>query len=179
MRWEGVCRLKISTSKQRWTVYFDWALFWLLFSARQRPIASGNWGQFNTSTQPISLGYAWLATVPSCVCFSNQNNYLISEHRLSFWQFPCHQVEPVVKKKKKNEPLFINLYLTISTWSTSLGLPLTILIIFHQGQNYETHEMKTQTDWRTKRTDLGMPRGSGEQVGWTGSVMSVDANYCI
>ena len=36
---------------------------------------------------------------------------------------------------------------------------------------------KTETDSWTERTDLWLPRGRGEEEGWTGSLASVDANY--
>ena len=37
----------------------------------------------------------------------------------------------------------------------------------------------TETDSQTWRTDLWLPRGWGEGVGWTGSLGLVDANYYI
>ena len=46
---------------------------------------------------------------------------------------------------------------------------------------YGTNEpvYKTETDAQTQRTDLWLPRGTGEGVGWTGSLGLVDANYYI
>ena len=43
---------------------------------------------------------------------------------------------------------------------------------------YDTNEpiYRTETDSQTWRTDLWLPRGSGEGVGWTESVGLVDAN---
>ena len=38
---------------------------------------------------------------------------------------------------------------------------------------------KTETDSQTYRTDLWLPRGSGEGVGWTRSLGLADANYYI
>ena len=46
---------------------------------------------------------------------------------------------------------------------------------------YGTNELiyKTETDSETQRTDLWLPRGRGEEVGSTGSLGLVDANYYI
>ena len=46
---------------------------------------------------------------------------------------------------------------------------------------YGTNEpiYKTETDSQTWRTDLWLPRGREEGVGWTGSLGLVDANYYI
>lgn len=65
----------------------------------------------------MSPGYTWLAPVPP-VSFSTQNTDLISVHRLSF----SHSTSLAIRAVPvgKNEPLFINLYLTMCTWSTSL-----------------------------------------------------------
>ena len=38
---------------------------------------------------------------------------------------------------------------------------------------------RKETNSWTWRTDLWLPRGEGEGVGWTGSLGLVDANYCI
>ena len=38
---------------------------------------------------------------------------------------------------------------------------------------------KTETDSHTWRTDLWLPRGIRERVGWTESLELVDANYYI
>ena len=44
---------------------------------------------------------------------------------------------------------------------------------------YDTNGLiyKTEIDSQTQRTDLWLPKGSGE--GWTGSLGLVDANYYI
>ena len=44
---------------------------------------------------------------------------------------------------------------------------------------YGTNEpnYKTETDSQTYRTDLWLPRGMEEGVGWTGSLGLADANY--
>ena len=46
---------------------------------------------------------------------------------------------------------------------------------------YGTNEpiYKTETDSWTERTDLWLPRGRGEEEGWTGTLALVDANYYI
>ena len=46
---------------------------------------------------------------------------------------------------------------------------------------YDTNEpiYKTETDSQMWRTDVRLPRVRGEGVGWTGSLMLVDANYYI
>ena len=46
---------------------------------------------------------------------------------------------------------------------------------------YDTNEpiYKTETDSRTCRTDLWLPRGREEGEGWTESLRLVDANYYI
>ena len=38
---------------------------------------------------------------------------------------------------------------------------------------------KTETDSQTWRTDMWLPRGKGERMGWTRSLGLVDANYYI
>ena len=38
---------------------------------------------------------------------------------------------------------------------------------------------KTETDSKTRRTDLWLPRGREEGVGWTGNLGLIDANYYI
>ena len=44
---------------------------------------------------------------------------------------------------------------------------------------YGTNEplYETETDSQTQRTDLWLPRGRGEEMGWTGTLGLVDANY--
>ena len=46
---------------------------------------------------------------------------------------------------------------------------------------YGTNEpiYKIETDSQTWRTELWLPRGSGEGVGWMGSLGAVNANYYI
>ena len=46
---------------------------------------------------------------------------------------------------------------------------------------YNTNEpmCKMEKDSQTWRTDLWLPRGRREEVGWTGSLGFVDANYYI
>ena len=38
---------------------------------------------------------------------------------------------------------------------------------------------QTETDSRTQRTDMWLPRGRGEEVGWTESSGLVGVNYYI
>jgi len=47
--------------------------------------------------------------------------------------------------------------------------------------NYGTNESiyRKETDIQTWKTDLWLPNGRGEGVGWTGSLGLVDANYSI
>ena len=44
---------------------------------------------------------------------------------------------------------------------------------------YDTDEpiYESETDPQTQRTDLRLPRGSGVEPGWTGSLGLADANY--
>ena len=44
---------------------------------------------------------------------------------------------------------------------------------------YDTDEpiYESETDSQTQRTDLWLPRGSGVEPGWTGSLGLADANY--
>ena len=54
-------------------------------------------------------------------------------------------------------------------------------IIYMQNLKYGTNELisETETDSQTQRTDLWLPRGTGEGVGWTGSLELADTNYYI
>ena len=56
--------------------------------------------------------------------------------------------------------------------------PIPYDITYLWNLKYGTNEpiYKTETDSQTWRTDLWLPRGSGEGVGWTESVGLVDAN---
>ena len=47
--------------------------------------------------------------------------------------------------------------------------------------NYGTNEpiYRTETDSLKQRPHLWLPSGKGEEVGWTGSLELVDANYYI
>ena len=59
----------------------------------------------------------------------------------------------------------------------------TNTIIYHYIWNlkYGTNEpsYKTETDSKTQRTDMWLPKGRGEGVEWTGSLGLVDANDYI
>ena len=46
-------------------------------------------------------------------------------------------------------------------------------------QKYGTNESihKSETDLYQQRIDLWLPRGTGEGLGWTGSLGLVNANY--
>ena len=83
------------------------------------------------------------------------------QYHLQQWEFNqrfLHQVTQV--RKKKTKPIRYPY-----TWNLK----------------YDTNEpiYKTETDSQTQRTDLCLPKRTGEGVGSTGSLGLVDANYYI
>ena len=58
-------------------------------------------------------------------------------------------------------------------------IPYTITYMWSLKFCTNEHICKTETHSQTQRTDLWLPRGRGEEMGQTGSLGLVGANYYI
>ena len=58
-------------------------------------------------------------------------------------------------------------------------IPCDIIYIWNLKHGSNEPIYKTETDSETQKTDVWLPRGREEEVGWTGSLGSVAVKYYI
>lgn len=110
-----VCDAVWSASKERRPTGLTWCFPSFFWSASQRPIASRNGRQSNTSTHLLVWGMLGLVLCPP-------RQFL---HPRIFTRFRNAGLASLIvpaRSAGKKEPPFIDLYLTICTWSISLAM---------------------------------------------------------